>query len=332
MRRVSIDLYRFLLMFSICLLHSITQGGYNIPWMANLFFWCVPGFVFISGWFSIKFSIIKLIKLYGISFYCAIVYVFFDLFMSGDFERIHTADIVIRCWRIATRQWFLNAYAVLVCLAPILNLACSKCVLQLGMGWRSAMQRLFLVFPVLFCVWGWSFATTLPIVGELIPPSPGIVAYSSFMMVGVYIGARLLRLNDDIVQEFRKRYQKTTILLGVICLMCMSFGLNDYNSPFSFLFATIAFYYVRQLDVPKAIEKFLVWLTPSMFSIYLIHAHGEAWGYLRQIEEQILNSGKFHIGMFLVTACIIFVISLIMDMPRRMFLWGIRNYFLKMKS
>ena len=83
-RDCSIDVYRVCLMFGICLLHSITQAGHNVAWAANMLSWCVPGFMFISGWFGIKFSIAKVLKLYGISFYCAIMYASFDTMVSGE--------------------------------------------------------------------------------------------------------------------------------------------------------------------------------------------------------------------------------------------------------
>ena len=82
-RDCSIDAYRVCLMFGICLLHSITQAGHNVAWAANMLSWCVPGFMFISGWFGIKFSIGKVFKLYGISLYCAVMFVAFDGVVSG---------------------------------------------------------------------------------------------------------------------------------------------------------------------------------------------------------------------------------------------------------
>ena len=79
----AIDICRVCLMFGICLLHAISQAGHNIAWAANMLMWCVPGFMFISGWFGIKFSIGKALKLYGISLYCAVLYVAFDSAILG---------------------------------------------------------------------------------------------------------------------------------------------------------------------------------------------------------------------------------------------------------
>ena len=82
-RDASIDFYRVMLMFGICTLHSITQAGHNVAWAANMLSWCVPGFMFISGWFGMRFSFMKVAKLYGISLYCAAVFATFDAVVSG---------------------------------------------------------------------------------------------------------------------------------------------------------------------------------------------------------------------------------------------------------
>lgn len=73
-REANIEVYRVALMFGICLLHTIGYGGNTTPWMQNVLLSCVVGFVFISGWFGVKFSWWKLVKLYGIGLYCAMVF------------------------------------------------------------------------------------------------------------------------------------------------------------------------------------------------------------------------------------------------------------------
>ncbi len=83
-RNPSIEILRDSLMFGICLLHSITTAGHNTPWIANALLWCVPCFMFISGWFGIKFYLSKIFILYGTSFYCAIVFVIFDYLFKGS--------------------------------------------------------------------------------------------------------------------------------------------------------------------------------------------------------------------------------------------------------
>jgi len=45
-----------MLMFGICLLHAVGFGGHGQAWVINILSSCVVGFVFISGWFGVRFS------------------------------------------------------------------------------------------------------------------------------------------------------------------------------------------------------------------------------------------------------------------------------------
>ena len=99
-RNDSIDVYRCLLMLGICLLHAITQGGHNVVWAANILLWCVPGFMFISGWYGIQFSHRKVLKLYGISLYCATVFVVFDSIVHPSVGCLAWSDCLLRVYKI----------------------------------------------------------------------------------------------------------------------------------------------------------------------------------------------------------------------------------------
>ena len=191
-RNRALDVYRCLLMFGICLLHSISQAGYNVPWANNMLSWCVPGFMFISGWFGIKFSLIKVIKLFGISLYCAVAFVVFDALFSDSTG----GNCLVRVYDIAKGQWFLNAYVIVMCFAPMVNLAID----------RMTVKELY---PLVLVAFGWSFATTLPI-WRYVPSSPGLTAYSFLTLLGVDVVARFVRriydeggafLQDDEKQE-----------------------------------------------------------------------------------------------------------------------------------
>ena len=70
-----IELYRALLMFGICLLHTVSQGngGVGSAVVCSVLQACVCGFVFISGWFGIRFRPAKLVRLYGVGVFAALV-------------------------------------------------------------------------------------------------------------------------------------------------------------------------------------------------------------------------------------------------------------------
>ena len=182
-RNANLEIYRCLLMLGICLLHCISQGGHNVPLANNCFSWCVTGFAFLSGWFGIRFSCKKVVKLYAVSFYCAaIVFAFnFSLRMSGGAREV---------WNVATGQWYLNAYAVLMCFAPILNEGCRSLSEKFAADRMAAIK---LAMPLVLCAFGWSFATTLPVVREYIPKPVGLESYSFLTLIGAYCVARIWR-------------------------------------------------------------------------------------------------------------------------------------------
>ena len=41
--------------------------------MSNIVYWCVPGFVFLTGWFGLRFSAWKIAKLYLVAIYAVMV-------------------------------------------------------------------------------------------------------------------------------------------------------------------------------------------------------------------------------------------------------------------
>lgn len=71
LRNPAIEAYRCLLMFGICILHSCHIFYPNSAyWPKSVLCTCVVGFVFISGWFGVRFSVSKVMKLCGVYAYC----------------------------------------------------------------------------------------------------------------------------------------------------------------------------------------------------------------------------------------------------------------------
>lgn len=66
-RNPAIELFRILAMFGICMIHVSGQGPYRSVWPTNLCCAAVPAFIFISGYFGVRFSVSKLLRLYGFS-------------------------------------------------------------------------------------------------------------------------------------------------------------------------------------------------------------------------------------------------------------------------
>lgn len=112
----AIELYRVTLMFLICLLHSFSFGiAPNKYWMSGLM-WAVCGFVFISGWFGIRFSVSKLLRIFCLGLICGSTALFVARLLGISVDVKNMSEILCR-------QWFLCAYMMLMLLAPIINLA-----------------------------------------------------------------------------------------------------------------------------------------------------------------------------------------------------------------
>lgn len=318
-RNASIEGMRVMLTVGVCLLHVISQGGYNIPWMANLVGWCVAGFVFISGWFGIKFSLHKMLQLYGIGIYCTVCFVLFDAVLCGKSYTFF--DFCFKCIREIRHQWFLNAYIVLMCFVPFLNGTCCEITQKIKLKDFKFMVNT--VAPLLVCVFGWSFATTLPLLKDVVPYAVGVSEASFLTLIGIYVIARLANLNRDLLHKYLGWVENkiafcgvfvTTILLAVI-------GLSNTNSLVAVALASITFYLFTHIKLPIVLCRLCNWLAPSMFSVYILHVHRDVWGYLQNIESFFVSHWNIPIPlMFLLTASVIFMVCVALDMPRRCFI------------
>ena len=307
-RNQSIDAYRCLLMFGICALHAVTQGGHNAPWMANCLTWCVTGFAFLSGWFGIRFKYWKVVKLYAVSFYCAaIVFAFNFAFGMSSGAR----DVL----NIATGQWYLNAYAVLMCFAPILNEGCRALSEKFATDRMAATK---LATPLVLCAFGWSFATTLPVVKGYIPKPVGLASYSFLTLIGAYCAARIWRECEIRCGELRIRNAHIVVFL-LLSVVASAIGLNDYNSPFALAIAFGTFYLAKNAKECRFAGRVCSWLGPSMFSVYLLHSSGRTWWALAKCEDFLLGLGMPIVAVWGVTAFAVFTVCVAFDIPRRLF-------------
>lgn len=304
-RSAGIELFRVVLMFGICLLHSIGQNGCPGSWLTYLLRPCVVAFVFISGWFGICFRPSKYIRLYCVGIFCCIVNVAITVAYFGDDPRLESGFWQGVLWMWTKSFWFLHAYAVLMLLAPFVNTA-----LETLVNVNDRRRMVAVLLPALFLVFVWAGLTATPLIRRVIPQSPGVTDYSGFTFIGIYIAGRMFRFLD-LENYVRGKYT----LIAILSLMVLvgPVKLGNYASPFALALAAILFCWFKNLRIPAVLERVVVWLAPSMFSIYLLHGHkyGNVW-----LHE--LNYGRFsHGGGVVVTALIVFATCLTIDVVRR---------------
>lgn len=307
-RNSTIELSRIFLMLGICLLHCITQGGHVCRGLDNLLLSCVTGFVFISGYFGLSFKISKIIRLITMAFSSVVVLAIVKvIFVGGQEFDIYRLVIV----PIVDGYWFLWAYVVMMCFAPLVDVVVDNCG-------NNSLKKLL---PLFFCAFGWSYLSFIPYIKDFIPKPNGFGALTFLSLVGVYAFARVHKVIH--FDSYLRRGMKIFILF--ICAAFMFVGFGHYCSPFSVIFVMIVFSYINKLRIAKWCEKIVVLISPSVFAIYLLHANGFGYTIIRRLEDSLVASGVYIYGTYFLVSLVIFAGSLILDLPRRIVIHCIKD-------
>ena len=280
-------------------------------WLANLFYWCVPGFVFISGWFGIDFSIKKILKLYGIALYVVVVIQAIRM-MQG-----YTLDFIYAV-KMFRDFWFLNAYAALMMVAPALNKLTDS----------DRIDRDVIV-PILLLVFGWAFCATIPGVRSFTPISQGVREGSVIMMSGVYVVGRICK-NCNLERGMSQQWRAVCLVLSI---MFVGLGLCSYTSPFSLVIAVSIFLMFKSNTTCYRIGRCFKWMVPSLFSVYLFHSKGEfGLQIMSRVEDLLLARGVPLLAVYCGVSIGVFVLGILLDMPRRFCAHVIRMIMLTYKA
>lgn len=303
----SVDLLRVGFMFGICTIHvSGFSCGYEnryISWM-NLF--AVPGFVFITGWFGIKFSLWKLFKLYMTALYCSIVVQLVKILLGvGSFD-------IVQMLKMFRGYWFLNAYAVLMFFAPMLDMVTRRGVEVSDNDKRDILKVLM---PILVLVYGWAFVRSISWCNGWMFVSAGVEPMSGLMMIGVYLFARLSRMYG------LDRKLPTWALVAILILgYPLEFiGLGSYTSIFASFMALAWFLLIRKFKYGVSLGKVVAWMVPSLFSVYMFHSHN-AVGFplITQYNTSLIEDMRVPIvWMYVISTLTVFGIGILLDAPRR---------------
>lgn len=310
-RNPSIELYRCLLMFGICFLHSIQFGKCGHPWYESITIWCVTGFVFITGYFGCKFAVSKIAKLYGIAFWCAIMSVLGRVYVDQNLPG-GGVNIIVESWRQLTDYWFLHAYVFMMMLAPMVDSALES----------KRSIRLWLMPLVLLC-FGWSLANAVlnshPSIKWIIPNTPGLGAYTGLTLIGVYAVGRVYRLKRDKIHPPHWAWAA----LAIVSLIGCVFELGHYNSPCSVVLAIVGFMVCEKIRMPEWLGCAVMFVAPSMFSVYLLQTNRFFIPKFAMISEGLIS---LPLPMrYFCTACIVFVICTMCDFGRRIIVSIVRK-------
>lgn len=297
-----IEAFRCLMGLLVVLNHAAEQGGYadGHRWLGNVARICVPGFVFISGYFGLRFSWKHILQLFGICVYCACVSGMLELvLLGGGFNW----SFVLKCYGDIQGAWFVWCYLALMCVTPLLNPLFEK------------ENPLIDCVPLLFLAFIWSyFASTIPGFNHYLPKVNGFGAFSLLTFMGIYVVGRLYR-----IYSVEKQISSLVYIIAFpICLLMVSAGFQHYCSPFNIGIVIALFSLFKRL--PESWDgagRIFRTLGPSMLSVYLLHDSSIGLAFLRRWEKAyICVYGYYPVVLSIVI--VFFVCSVLLDSPRRM--------------
>ena len=327
-RNCGIELFRILMMFGIVLLHVCGQGKYGCVWPANLLRGAVVCFVFISGYYGIRFTLSKLVGLYSLAvFYCCLEPIIGGVVPFGG----GYLQAVLDAWRAKDGYWFLHAYAILMTIVPLLEDKFKACK-DHGQVLASSVAFLFVIFV-------WSYSLCFPSLSRIVPQPNGLTSSSGFMtMLGIYIAARLFHF-----YELDKVIKTQVALVGfaitAIAISVTKNYLAVYASPFQFLLAMFSFCLFLKIHLTDWASRVVIIVAPSMFGVYLCHAmlyfpgmESKVYTMINHIRDPLIAGGMNHYLAYIIVAIEMFSISLVIDGVRRMLLLPIRRFVVSWNS
>lgn len=315
-RNYGVELLRNLLMLGIVALHTLCYVGKGMSPAAHLCESCVVGFVFISGYFGISFTIRKLLNFYGIVLFCGGWNVM-CLWCSGcEVSNLWRHFIgYLRVW------WFANAYVFLMLMSPLVNKGLDAC--------RTTRELMLVALPAASIVFLWGFASSVPFLHDYIPVDKSVVTNSGITLMAIYILARVFRMLN--LENWLK--PKVLVPLGIVSAVVCMFNLGKYNSIFALMLMASIFVLFKDIGESHQLKcwrlrQISAFCAPSMFSVYLIHVGGfvhlPGGGGVSTIALAGNNPSVLRlIGVVVV----IFTVSLCVDLTRRMALSIIRRVY-----
>lgn len=175
------------------------------------------------------------------------------------------------------------------------------------------------VLPLMLVVFIWSYsASKVPVLKSVVPAVDGFSPFGVLTFLGIYIAARTSRLYEE---KFTTKWLLiTAIASGMFCW----FGFYHYNSPFALLLAGSVFYLLKQLpciNITSLMGRVVLAISPSMFSVYLLHTNAIGFKLLKDVEGNMIADGWNYYLMSLILAIVIFCGCILLDLPRRLVSW-----------
>ncbi len=330
-RNYGIDLLRMLLMFMVVILHVLGDGGildaaeplsfhYNVAWLLETFSYCaVNGYVLITGYFYIdgKYHVSSLIMLW----LQTVLYTFGIMAAACILkpELFYIEDLWDALFPISRKTyWYLSAYVGLFVLIPLLN--AGICALS-----ELKMKQLLKMILLVFSVYS-TFALGV-LKGD---PFGELEGYSLIWLIVIYIiGACIKKYGwgEKIsVSKAMLGFVAVVMISWIVKLVLLSFArdtinsnlLISYTSPTMVAASIFLFLAFKKLTIPNALKKPIAIFSPAAFGVYLIHKQEYVAGFFirGKFVHYLELNGVAMIGAVLLTAVVIFIICILIDLVR----------------
>lgn len=262
----NIELLRCVLMYVIVLGHMCGMGPYahlkEVHGIFSLVYFATDGFVFISGWYGIRFSWGRVTNILEMGLFAAIT-----LFICSR--------AVLGYWEFSySLGWFGNSYLAIVLMSPLINA---------GIDRLKEDGRLLQAWAVLAIA---SLLSWLPTGDHLRIAASGWTGNSFSTLLFVYISGRCARyLNLSKYLTACRIMIILVLLLGLNILWALTasyselgtlmaqlfVGTRGNNCPLTMAIGIAVFFAFKEMKIPIILQRIGCFGAPSVFSIYLLH-------------------------------------------------------------
>lgn len=274
---------------------------------------CVDIFVMISGWFGINPSIKGFLKfIFQWLFFSIGIYTTMAFMGRIPFN----ANGILNCFMVNQGgYWFICSYSILYFLSPILNAGAKNIK-------RKEYKWILISFYTFIFIYSWCFLQVEFVHG-----------YSAICFIGLYMLSRYLRIHQPSFANHSKNiYLFTFLSIVIISSIILGIAIHlhrggiptrmsmFYETPTTILAAMAIIIYFSKIEFKS---RFVNWIASSCFAVYLFHTNYLILDEYTNIVRKLFDSHNgvialLYIGSFIF---VVFVISIIIDQPRKL-IWN----------
>lgn len=319
-RQSNIELLRIIAMFLVLIVHAdflvLDAPTYNDfisnpinAWTRTFFesasIVCVNIFILISGWFGIKFTYKGLMNfLFQCIYFICGLYILAVLLGYARW----TTTTMVSCLVLLKSNWFVLSYIGLYILAPALNIFIKKAS-------KLQYKKLLILFFLFQTLYGWTGTTKWIMAG-----------YSTFSFIGLYLLAGYVRKYGwkFVTNWGGVIYVATIPIISIIYWFMKKYNIHGdmyaYINPLVILASLGIVLSFHKMDIrhSKIINK----IAASSFAVFLLHFDPQFFSIIyKPIINELYNNYQGTTCLFMIFGflCCVFLMSVIIDQPRRWF-------------